>query len=305
MHDSWLESPDTRTGLGYIILFYPDVGCIVNSRPAAHWKPLRKRGLEMCRNRMAFTLIELLVVIAVIAVLMAILMPALQRAREQGKRVACMNNLKNLALVWCMYADDNDEKVPSGNTAGEECWVDHTGLDHYLNPEDQELAIRNGVLYPYCGKNLDVYRCPTGKRGEMRTYSMPDSFAYTGPGGAQQAGATLSMLIRKRTQLKRPAERMLFLDEGFCTPSTWSIFYKEPRWWDPVPIRHGVGTTLVFGDAHAEYWKWADPRTIDFGRAADALENPDDASYWREVQVDNEDIEKLIQATWGRLGWQK
>ena len=43
-------------------------------------------------KRRGFTLIELLVVIAVIAVLMAILMPALQRAREQGKRVSCLSN---------------------------------------------------------------------------------------------------------------------------------------------------------------------------------------------------------------------
>jgi prepilin-type N-terminal cleavage/methylation domain-containing protein len=51
-----------------------------------------------------FTLIELLVVIAIIAVLMAILMPALHRAREQGKRAACLSNLKQMTLAWIMYA---------------------------------------------------------------------------------------------------------------------------------------------------------------------------------------------------------
>ena len=62
-----------------------------------------------------FTLIELLVVIVVIALLMAILMPALQRAREQGKRVACLNNLKQLTIAWIMYADDNDGKICAAN----------------------------------------------------------------------------------------------------------------------------------------------------------------------------------------------
>jgi len=63
------------------------------------------------RKQKGFTLIELLVVIAIIAILMAILLPALNRVREQGKRVVCLSNLKQLTLAWIMYADENDGKL--------------------------------------------------------------------------------------------------------------------------------------------------------------------------------------------------
>ena len=70
------------------------------------------------RTTRAFTLIELLVVIAIIALLMAILMPALSRAREQGKRAACMSNTKQMALAWNLYADDYDAKIMKANPPG-------------------------------------------------------------------------------------------------------------------------------------------------------------------------------------------
>lgn len=61
----------------------------------------------------AFTLVELLVVIAIIALLLSVLMPALGRVREQGKRLVCASNQKQLALAMNIYADQNKGHYPA------------------------------------------------------------------------------------------------------------------------------------------------------------------------------------------------
>jgi prepilin-type N-terminal cleavage/methylation domain-containing protein/prepilin-type processing-associated H-X9-DG protein len=247
-------------------------------------------------SRRAFTLIELLVVIAIIAILMAILMPALNRVREQGRRAVCLNNVKQLAMAWHMYCDDNDDKIINANTHDTTAWI------HYeptLTEQQQLDGIRIGPLYRYC-PDVGLYRCPTGIRGEMVTYSIVDRMN----GHLAIAGATPDP-VKKRSQIRNLTQQIVFLDEGALGASSWTVYYYKELWWDLITARHGDGTNFSFADGHSEYWKWKDPRTVTIGKASataavvtltPAVTDP----YW---SLGNEDLYRVQRGAWGGLGY--
>ena len=261
------------------------------------------------RTKKGFTLIELLVVIAIIALLLSIIMPALKRAKEAGMRITCLSNLKGLARVVHLYHNDHDGVLPEGNTQGPHAWVNHNPDLAYYNlnedpvlEEEQKTAIRNGVLWPWADGVIEVYRCPTSRLGSARSYSMPDSLGWESSLGPW-TGAPDSLIIKNIANVKNTGGRMLFIDEGWATPDTWTIHYAESKWWDLVPARHGFGTNLAFLDGHSEYWKWTDERTRRFAEDAMELENPNDAGLWWRPEPGNEDIRRLVTAVWGKVGW--
>src|ERR1043166_2646149 len=102
----------------------------------------------------AFTLIELLVVIAIIAILAAMLLPALSKAKLKTQGVYCMNNHRQLALAWRMYAEDNRDVLvfaTADPTYAAYSWVQGV-LD--FNPAnrsnwDTAYDIKRSPLWPY------------------------------------------------------------------------------------------------------------------------------------------------------------
>lgn len=98
----------------------------------------------------AFTLIELLVVIAIISILAAIMYPVIAHAGENGKKTACMSNLRQIGLALSAYVKDSDSYLPPYTTS----------IDPHAERQTDRLLL--AALEPYI-KNNDIWFCPADK----------------------------------------------------------------------------------------------------------------------------------------------
>jgi prepilin-type N-terminal cleavage/methylation domain-containing protein/prepilin-type processing-associated H-X9-DG protein len=249
------------------------------------------------RRRGGFTLIELLVVIAIIAILAALLLPSLQSAKSESMGIKCMSNMRQMALGWHMYAQDNRESIVLASGSGPNAAVNQyawcqqeESFDDQPQNYDPSVDITTGPLYPYIGSYW-VYRCPADTSvinhgGQLlprvRTVSMNfylGGFGGTGAtnGGGVGSWASLYPVYMKTTDLiasrsPGPSATWVFVDErqdcinyGNYMADMAGDVPNEPSMYqfnDDMPgMYHNRSAGYAFADGSAAIQHWLDFRT--------------------------------------------
>jgi prepilin-type N-terminal cleavage/methylation domain-containing protein len=220
--------------------------------------------------RRAFTLIELLVVIAIIAILAAMLLPALGKAKEKGKRTACLSNMRQVGVALHMYETDFG-KVPNPN-------ANQTfDFNSAFAAENPLRAFRSYIGAKNPGAPTPVYICPS---------ALPSNKAGYAPTALSSTAMLVNQLVLNKgpSKMKNPA-RTVVIQENYCL---MNAYWYEPegsgneysQWhtftasanneWSGVAREyynnlHQQGGNLISCDGHAEYKKNNKTSSLDWG----------------------------------------
>ncbi len=255
----------------------------------------KRNSSGSAQRRLAFTLVELLAVIGVIGVLAALLLPVLNKAKMRAWGIQCMNNHRQLALAWRMYAEDNQEVLVFASDAPYDPYVDWQTLDQYawtlthmdFDPNNQgnwdiNYDLVNRPLWPYSGMNPNIYRCPADRsflivNGEPkpRVRSMAMNLYVGGFDGTDGnwPWAHPYRIYAKLTDIDNPSNIFVFLDMREDSVN-WGNFMTYMAGYSPQdPLQYGFdgdypgmyhyyACGFSFADGHSEIKRWRDPRTM-------------------------------------------
>jgi len=214
-----------------------------------------------CR-RPKLTLIELGVAVGLITVLAAVLLPALARPREAARRASCANNLKQMGIVFKMYANESNG-----------CWPP-------ISPVPNNWMVDMRRVYPEYLSDLSVLICPSSPFADKYTFRLRDDYYHPGaPIGAYHPDCVSSLFYNYTGFTIQSSEMAVALFDAYygLSPEVFAdrdVQLNIPVWavsdrgdghpgvpvlWDRVSVderefsHRPVGGNVLYMDGHVEF----------------------------------------------------
>lgn len=162
-----------------------------------------------------FTLIELLIVIAIILLLFSLLFPALVKARDRGKAICCLSNLKNIGLAVYSYADDWQGRFPRADQ------LTYGDTEYYPGTQYFDSWLAYLMVYTGGATDGDARKCASAPMGVWKCGALntigSGNYGYNGTNYAYQRALGSDRLttagIRSRPQdWRTPSQILVFVD---------------------------------------------------------------------------------------------